>query len=51
MLLFCTAQGKNNKKEKKKNKMSKLDTRVLGFSVTAAHDRINVGDLDYSEHR
>lgn len=40
-------QGKG-KKEKKKNKMLKLDSRILGFSVTAAQDRLNVGDRDYS---
>lgn len=27
--------------------MTKLDARVLGFSVTAAEGRINVGDRDY----
>lgn len=27
----------------------KLDTRILGFSVTAAGDRRNIGDLDYGE--
>lgn len=38
-------QGKA--KKVKKNKMMKLDSRILGFSVTAAQDRINVGDRDY----
>lgn len=42
------AQGKG-KKDKKKNKMMKLDSRILGFSVTAAQDRLNVGDRDYGD--
>lgn len=29
--------------------MYKVDNRILGFSVTAAPDRINVGDRDYGE--
>jgi len=29
--------------------MFKVDNRILGFSVTAAPDRINVGDRDYGE--
>lgn len=29
--------------------MTKLDARILGFSVTAAQDRINVGDRDYGD--
>ncbi|XP_052752680.1 GRB10-interacting GYF protein 2 isoform X2 [Galleria mellonella] len=33
-------------KKSKKNKMLKVDSRILGFSVTAAEDRINVGDID-----
>ncbi|CAH0746180.1 unnamed protein product [Diatraea saccharalis] len=33
-------------KKTKKNKMLKVDARILGFSVTAAEDRINVGDID-----
>ncbi len=28
--------------------MLKLDSSILGFSVTAAQDRLNVGDRDYS---
>lgn len=36
------------KKEKKKNKMMKLDSRILGFSITSAEDRLNVGDRDYA---
>lgn len=44
-----STQSKNNKKEKKKNKMSKFDSRILGFSVTAARDRLNIGDLDHTE--
>lgn len=36
------------KKEKKKNKMTKLDSRILGFSITSAEDRLNVGDRDYA---
>lgn len=27
----------------------KLDSRILGFSVTAAQDRLNVGDRDYGD--
>lgn len=30
--------------------MTKVDARILGFSVTAAPDRINVGDRDYVEN-
>lgn len=41
------AQGKS--KKPKKGKMFKVDNRILGFSVTAAPDRINVGDRDYGE--
>lgn len=41
-----TLQGKA--KKVKKNKMMKLDSRILGFSVTAAQDRINVGERDYA---
>lgn len=34
-------------KKIKKNKMFKVDARnILGFSVTASEDRINVGDID-----
>lgn len=40
-------QGKS--KKPKKGKMYKVDNRILGFSVTAAPDRINVGDRDYGE--
>lgn len=40
-------QGKQ--KKVKKNKMTKLDARILGFSVTAAEGRINVGDRDYGD--
>lgn len=29
--------------------MVKLDTHILGFSVTAAQDRLNVGDRDYGD--
>lgn len=36
------------KKEKKKSKMTKLDSRILGFSITSAEDRLNVGDRDYA---
>lgn len=46
--LFSVLQNKG-KKEKKKNKMLKLDSRILGFSVTAAQDRLNVGDRDYGD--
>ncbi|CAK1554756.1 unnamed protein product [Leptosia nina] len=37
---------KGKGKKAKKNKMMKVDARILGFSVTAAEDRINVGDID-----
>ncbi|XP_075991192.1 GIGYF family protein Gyf isoform X2 [Anticarsia gemmatalis] len=37
---------KGKGKKTKKNKMLKVDARILGFSVTAAEDRINVGDID-----
>uniref|UniRef100_A0A1B6LHB2 GYF domain-containing protein n=2 Tax=Graphocephala atropunctata TaxID=36148 RepID=A0A1B6LHB2_9HEMI len=36
-------------KKVKKSKMTKVDSRILGFNVTAAPDRINVGDRDYGE--
>lgn len=26
--------------------MTKVDSRILGFNVTAAQDRFNVGDLE-----
>lgn len=44
---FFFVQGKS--KKPKKGKMFKVDNRILGFSVTAAPDRINVGDRDYGE--
>lgn len=44
---FQEVKGKG--KKVKKNKMTKLDARILGFSVTAAQDRINVGDRDYGD--
>ncbi|XP_072931273.1 uncharacterized protein Gyf isoform X2 [Epargyreus clarus] len=37
---------KGKGKKAKKNKMLKVDARILGFSVTASEDRINVGDID-----
>jgi len=40
-------QGKG--KKAKRSKMFRVDNRILGFSVTAAQDRINVGDRDYVE--
>lgn len=45
---FLTKLQGKNKKEKKKNKMTKLDSRILGFSVTSAEDRLNVGARDYA---
>lgn len=43
--LIILLKGKG--KKTKKNKMLKVDARnILGFSVTAAEDRINVGDID-----
>ncbi|XP_046669270.1 GIGYF family protein Gyf-like isoform X3 [Homalodisca vitripennis] len=44
---FQEVKGKN--KKVKKSKMTKVDSRILGFNVTAAPDRINVGDRDYGE--
>ncbi|TDG39640.1 hypothetical protein AWZ03_013937 [Drosophila navojoa] len=45
----CNDNGDNKNKQRKvkKNKMTKLDARILGFSVTAAEGRINVGGRDY----
>ncbi|KAF4533169.1 hypothetical protein B566_EDAN001711 [Ephemera danica] len=41
---------KSKTKKTKKNKMYRVaDNQLLGFSVTAAQDRINVGDRDYGE--
>ncbi|XP_033224108.1 GIGYF family protein CG11148-like isoform X2 [Belonocnema kinseyi] len=40
---------KGKAKKPKKGKMFKVDSRILGFSVTSAPDRINVGDRDYGE--
>ncbi|XP_054271117.1 GRB10-interacting GYF protein 2 [Macrosteles quadrilineatus] len=45
---FQEVKGKN--KKVKKTKMTKVDSRILGFNVTAAPDRINVGDRDYGEN-
>ncbi|KAK5644037.1 hypothetical protein RI129_007882 [Pyrocoelia pectoralis] len=45
---FQEVKGKG--KKIKKSKMTKVDSRILGFSVTAAPDRINVGDRDYVEN-
>ncbi|XP_026278076.1 GRB10-interacting GYF protein 2 [Frankliniella occidentalis] len=44
---FQEVKGKG--KKTKKGKMFKVDQSILGFSVTAAPDRINVGDRDYGE--
>ncbi|KAK7869595.1 hypothetical protein R5R35_003385 [Gryllus longicercus] len=44
---FQEVKGKG--KKAKKSKMFKVDNRILGFNVTAAQDRINVGDRDYGE--
>ncbi|XP_018329970.1 GIGYF family protein CG11148 isoform X2 [Agrilus planipennis] len=45
---FQEVKGKG--KKTKKSKMTKMDKSILGFSVTAAPDRINVGDRDYVEN-
>uniref|UniRef100_A0A182FPR5 GYF domain-containing protein n=1 Tax=Anopheles albimanus TaxID=7167 RepID=A0A182FPR5_ANOAL len=45
---FQEIKGKG--KKIKKIKMHKLDNRILGFSVTAAPDRLNVGDRDYGDN-
>jgi hypothetical protein len=39
----------NKSKKPKKGKMFKVDSKMLGFSVMSAPDRINVGDRDYAE--
>lgn len=44
---FQEVKGKG--KKVKKSKMLKVDARILGFSVTAAPDRFNVGDRDYGD--
>lgn len=36
-------------KKPKKGKMIQMDSRMLGFNVMSAPDRINVGDRDYGE--
>ncbi|XP_030379364.1 GIGYF family protein CG11148 [Scaptodrosophila lebanonensis] len=43
------SDSKNKQKKVKKNKMTKMDARILGFSVTAAEGRINVGVRDYGD--
>lgn len=48
ILSFLSFQGKN--KKNKKSKMLKVDSRILGFNVTSAPDRINVGDRDYGDN-
>ncbi|XP_022912828.1 GIGYF family protein Gyf isoform X3 [Onthophagus taurus] len=45
---FQEVKGKG--KKTKKSKMTKVDARILGFNVTAAQDRINVGDRDYGDN-
>lgn len=45
--MFLMLQSKS--KKPKKGKMYKVDSRILGFSVTSAPDRINVGDRDYGD--
>ncbi|XP_044726768.1 GRB10-interacting GYF protein 2 isoform X2 [Chrysoperla carnea] len=45
---FQEVKGKS--KKVKKSRMMKVDSRILGFSVTAAQDRINVGDRDYGDN-
>ncbi|KAH8292615.1 hypothetical protein KR054_006467 [Drosophila jambulina] len=46
--LFIFLFPKNKQKKVKKNKMTRMDARsILGFSVTAAEGRINVGVRDY----
>lgn len=36
------------KKNKKKKKMQKLDSSILGFTVHAAPDRVNAGEIHYT---
>nr|XP_023030042.1 GIGYF family protein CG11148 [Leptinotarsa decemlineata] len=45
---FQEVKGKN--KKIKKSKMLKVDARILGFNVTSAPDRLNVGDRDYGDN-
>ncbi|ENN71327.1 hypothetical protein YQE_11987, partial [Dendroctonus ponderosae] len=45
---FQEVKGKN--KKTKRSKMLKVDSRILGFNVTSASDRINVGDRDYGDN-
>ncbi|EFA01526.1 hypothetical protein TcasGA2_TC007086 [Tribolium castaneum] len=45
---FQEVKGKN--KKNKKSRMLKVDSRILGFNVTSAPDRINVGDRDYGDN-
>ncbi|KAF5274864.1 hypothetical protein FQA39_LY07046 [Lamprigera yunnana] len=45
---FQEVKGKG--KKIKKSRMTKVDSRILGFSVTAAPDRLNVGERDYVEN-
>ncbi|CAG0914312.1 unnamed protein product [Notodromas monacha] len=42
---FHVVKGKG--KSKKNKKMQKVDNSILGFSVTAASDRVNVGDREF----
>jgi len=40
--------GEDTKKNKKKKKMQKLDSSILGFTVHAAPDRVNAGEIHYT---
>ncbi|XP_049843481.1 GRB10-interacting GYF protein 2 isoform X3 [Schistocerca gregaria] len=44
---FHEVKGKG--KKAKKSRMYKVDSRILGFSVTAAQDRLNVGERDFGD--
>lgn len=40
-----TAPGNGKNKKKKKQRMQKVDPRILGFSVNAATERVNTGEI------
>ena len=42
------AASEDAKKNKKKRKMQKLDSSILGFTVHAAPDRVNAGEIHYT---
>lgn len=40
-----TAGGNGKNKKKKKQRMQKVDPSILGFSVNAAAERVNMGEI------